>query len=79
MYSIDRTIWHFCPVFTGQRPSKLGIKLGKLGAQFKLGILASMAPILAAELLKLVEGKPWLRESNFDWYIFKKVKINSGL
>ena len=37
MYFIG-TIQHFCPVFTGQRPSKLG----KLGAQFKLGILESM-------------------------------------
>ena len=36
---------------------------------------------IAAELLKLVEravldpkkeGKLWLREGNFDWYIFKK-------
>ena len=36
---------------------------------------------IAAELLKLVEravldpkkqGKSWLREGNFDWYIFKK-------
>ena len=36
---------------------------------------------IAAELLKLVErvvldpkkeGKPWLREGNFDWYIFFK-------
>ena len=44
--------------------------------------------VIAAELLKLVEravldpkkeGKPWLREGNFDSYIFKKVNINSGL
>ena len=36
---------------------------------------------IAAELLKLVEravldpkkeGKPWLKDGNFDWYIFKK-------
>ena len=39
------------------------------------------SPTIAAELLKLVErivldpkkeGKPWLREGNFNWYIFKK-------
>ena len=43
---------------------------------------------IAAELLKLVEravldpkkeGKPWLREGKFDWYIFKNGYINSGL
>ena len=45
MYSIG-TIKHFCPVFTGQRPSKLGIKLG---TQFKLGILASMNHRLYSE------------------------------
>ena len=47
-----------------------------------------VAETIAAELLKLVEravldpkreGKPWLREGKFDWYIFKKVNINSGL
>ena len=43
---------------------------------------------IAAGLLKLVEravldpekeGKPWLREGKFDWYIFKNGYINSGL
>ena len=42
---------------------------------------------IAAELLKLVEravldpkkeGRPWLREGKFDWYIFKNGYINSG-
>ena len=55
-------------------------------ARFVMSIVNYMSngvsfTIIAAELLKLVEravldpkkeGKPWLREGNFDWYIFKK-------
>ena len=48
----------------------------------------NFAVSIAAELLKLVEravldpkkeGKPWLREGKFDWYIFKNGYINSDL